>query len=101
MTAEKIDGKEIAAQLRARIGAAVSTLEAAHGKKPGLAVVLVGEDAASQVYVRNKGIATKEAGMNSYEFRLPADTPEEVLLEKVRALNEDADVNGILVQLSF
>ena len=98
MTAEKIDGKEIAAQLRARIGAAVSTLEAAHGKKPGLAVVLVGEDAASQVYVKNKGIATKEAGMNSYEFRLPADTPEEVLLEKVRALNEDADVNGILVQ---
>ena len=98
MTAEKIDGKEIAAQLRARIGAAVSQLEATHGKKPGLAVVLVGEDAASQVYVRNKGIATKEAGMNSYEFRLPADTPEDVLLEKVRALNEDADVNGILVQ---
>lgn len=98
MTAEKIDGKEIAAQLRARIGAAVSQLEAAHGKKPGLAVVLVGEDAASQVYVRNKGIATKEAGMNSLEFRLPADTPEDVLLEKVRALNEDADVNGILVQ---
>ena len=98
MTAEKIDGKEIAAQLRARIGAAVSQLEATHGKKPGLAVVLVGEDAASQVYVRNKGIATKEAGMNSYEFRLPADTPEDVLLEKVCALNEDADVNGILVQ---
>lgn len=98
MTAEKIDGKEIAAQLRARIGAAVSQLEATHGKKPGLAVVLVGEDAASQVYVRNKGIATKEAGMNSYEFRLPADTPEDVLLGKVRALNEDADVNGILVQ---
>ncbi len=98
MTADIIDGKEIAADLRARIGTAVSTLEAAHGKKPGLAVVLVGEDAASQVYVKNKGIATKQAGMNSFEFRLPEDTPEEVLLEKVRALNEDTRVNGILVQ---
>jgi methylenetetrahydrofolate dehydrogenase (NADP+)/methenyltetrahydrofolate cyclohydrolase len=98
MTAQKIDGKEIAAALRARIGAAVADLEKAHGQKPGLAVVLVGEDAASQVYVKNKGIATKEAGMTSYEFRLPEDTPEEVLLDKVRALNADAAVNGILVQ---
>jgi methylenetetrahydrofolate dehydrogenase (NADP+)/methenyltetrahydrofolate cyclohydrolase len=98
MTAQKIDGKEIAAQLRGRIGKAVLGLQEAHGKTPGLAVVLVGEDAASKVYVRNKGIATKEAGMTSYEFRLPADTPEDVLLDKVRALNADPAVNGILVQ---
>ncbi|MDA8776807.1 bifunctional methylenetetrahydrofolate dehydrogenase/methenyltetrahydrofolate cyclohydrolase FolD [Alphaproteobacteria bacterium] len=98
MTAQKIDGKEIAAQLRGRIGKAVAGLQAAHGKTPGLAVVLVGEDAASEVYVRNKGIATKAAGMTSYEFRLPADTPEDVLLDKVRALNAEPDVNGILVQ---
>ena len=98
MTAQKIDGKEIAAQLRGRIGKAVAGLQEAHGKTPGLAVVLVGEDAASEVYVKNKGIATKAAGMTSYEFRLPADTPEDVLLDKVRALNADPAVNGILVQ---
>lgn len=98
MTAHNIDGKEIAAALRGRIGAAVSHLQEQHGKTPGLAVVLVGEDAASQVYVKNKGIATKEAGMNSLEFRLPEDTPEEVLLDQVRALNAEPDVNGILVQ---
>ena len=98
MTAQKIDGKEIAAQLRGRIGKAVLGLQEAHGKTPGLAVVLVGEDAASKVYVRNKGIATKEAGMTSYEFRLPGDTLEDVLLDKVRALNADPTVNGILVQ---
>ena len=98
MTAQKIDGKEIAAQLRGRIGKAVAGLQEAHGKTPGLAVVLVGEDAASEVYVKNKGIATKAAGMTSYEFRLPADTPEDVLLDKVRALNAEPDVNGILVQ---
>ena len=98
MSAAKIDGKEIAANLRARIGADVAALQKAHGKTPGLAVVLVGEDAASQVYVKNKGIATKEAGMGSFEFRLPEDTPEAVLLDKVRALNADPAVNGILVQ---
>ena len=98
MTAQKIDGKEIAANLRARIGAAVSNLQKQHGKTPGLAVVLVGEDAASQVYVKNKGIATKEAGMASLEFRLPEDTPEAELLDKVSALNAEPDVNGILVQ---
>jgi len=98
MTAQKIDGKEIAAQTRGRIGTAVAALEKAHGKTPGLAVVLVGADAASQVYVRNKGIATKEAGMSSLEFRLPADTPEEVLLAQLRELNADPQVNGILVQ---
>ena len=98
MTAQKIDGKDIAAALRGRIGAAVAALEKRHGKTPGLAVVLVGEDAASQVYVKNKGIATKEAGMTSLEFRLPEDTPEEVLLDKLRELNADPEVNGILVQ---
>ena len=98
MGAAIIDGKQIAAELRARIGAAVGKLQAQHGKTPGLAVVLVGEDAASQVYVKNKGIATKEAGMVSLEFRLPADTTQEDLLAKVRALNADAAVNGILVQ---
>lgn len=98
MTARKIDGKDIAAALRGRIGAAVAALEKRHGKTPGLAVVLVGEDAASQVYVKNKGIATKEAGMASLEFRLPEDTPEEVLLDKLDALNADPEVNGILVQ---
>ena len=98
MTAQKIDGKDIAAALRGRIGAAVAALEKRHGKTPGLAVVLVGEDAASQVYVKNKGIATKEAGMASLEFRLPEDTPEEELLDKLDALNADPEVNGILVQ---
>ena len=98
MAAQLIDGKQIAADLRGRIGAAVAELNAKHDKLPGLAVVLVGEDAASQVYVKNKGIATKEAGMTSLEFRLPADTPQNVLLDKVRALNADPDVNGILVQ---
>lgn len=98
MTAQKIDGKDIAAALRGRIGTAVAALEKQHGKTPGLAVVLVGEDAASQVYVKNKGIATKEAGMTSLEFRLPEDTPEEVLLDKLGALNADPEVNGILVQ---
>ena len=98
MSAQRIDGKQIAADLRGRIGQAVTALKEKHTKTPGLAVVLVGEDAASQVYVKNKGIATKEAGMTSLEFRLPEDTPEEVLLDKVRALNADPDVNGILVQ---
>ena len=98
MTAQKIDGKAIAAALRGRIAAAVQDLQNRHGKTPGLAVVLVGEDAASQVYVKNKGIATKEAGMTSLELRLPEDTPEEVLLGRLHELNADPAVNGILVQ---
>jgi methylenetetrahydrofolate dehydrogenase (NADP+)/methenyltetrahydrofolate cyclohydrolase len=98
MSAEIIDGKAIAAALRQRIAKAVSQLQENHNLTPGLAVVLVGEDAASQVYVRNKGIATKEAGMVSLEFRLPADTSQEALLEKVRELNNDPSVHGILVQ---
>lgn len=98
MGAEIIDGKAIAAALRQRIAQAVSQLQENHNLTPGLAVVLVGEDAASQVYVRNKGIATKEAGMVSLEFRLPADTSQETLLEKVRELNNAPSVHGILVQ---
>ena len=98
MSAQIIDGKAVAAELRSQIAAAVSQLQSGHNLTPGLAVVLVGEDAASQVYVRNKGIATKEAGMNSLEFRLPADTSEQTLLDKVQELNENPDVHGILVQ---
>ena len=99
MNAKLIDGKATAQALRERVGAEVSRLKEAHGLVPGLAVVLVGEDPASQVYVRNKGRQTKEAGMESFEHRLPADTSEADLLDLVRRLNEDGKVNGILVQL--
>lgn len=98
MTATLIDGKAFAATLRQKIAKAVASVKAQHDIIPGLAVVLVGNDPASEVYVRNKGIATKDAGMNSYEFRLPEDTREAVLLDKVRELNEDPNVHGILVQ---
>ena len=98
MAAHLIDGKKIASELRAQIASRVDALKSDHNLTPGLAVVLVGEDPASQVYVRNKGIATKEVGMNSLEFRLPADTSQEALLDKVRALNNDPEVHGILVQ---
>ena len=98
MAATLIDGKKIAAELRGAIGARVSALQAAHNLTPGLAVVLVGEDAASQVYVRNKGIATREVGMQSFEYRRPADTSQRVLLDKVNELNDDSAVHGILVQ---
>ena len=98
MSAQIIDGKAVALALRQRIGDGVARLKAQHNITPGLAVVLVGEDAASQVYVRNKGIATKEAGMVSLEFRMPADTSQAALLDKVRELNNDPNVHGILVQ---
>lgn len=94
-----IDGKAFAATLRARVTEKVSAVKRDHGLTPGLAVVLVGEDPASQIYVRNKGKQTKEAGMNSYEFRLPDTASEEEVLDRVRALNADPDVHGILVQL--
>ena len=96
--AKRIDGKAVAARLRGRIGGLVSQLREKHGTQPGLAVVLVGEDPASQVYVRNKVRQTEEVGMRSLEFRLPEDTSEEVLLEKVRELNADDEVDVILVQ---
>lgn len=99
MTAEIIDGKAYALALRERIGEHARRFLAEAGRKAGLAVVLVGEDAASQVYVRSKGKATLEAGMASFEHRLPADAPEAELLALVGKLNADPAVDGILVQL--
>ncbi|MGH7072798.1 MAG: bifunctional methylenetetrahydrofolate dehydrogenase/methenyltetrahydrofolate cyclohydrolase FolD [Stellaceae bacterium] len=93
-----IDGKAEAAQLRQEVAAAVARMKAAHGVEPGLAVVLVGEDPASQVYVRSKGKLTVEVGMKSIEHKLPATTSEAELLDLVRRLNADAAVDGILVQ---
>lgn len=98
MSAEIIDGKAFAARLRGRIAEEVQGL-AARGITPGLAVVLVGEDPASEVYVRSKGRMTREVGMTSFEHRLPADTPEQALLALIAQLNADPAVNGILVQL--
>lgn len=99
MTARIIDGKAFAAEVRERVTAGVADLQASHGVAPGLAVVLVGEDPASRVYVRNKGEQTKAAGMASFEHRLPADTSESDLLALVNQLNADSNVHGILVQL--
>jgi len=97
--ARAIDGKAFAAGLVERVGAAAGRLEAAHGIKPGLAVVIVGEDPASQIYVRNKGETTLKAGMRSDTHRLPDTTSEAELLALIRALNGDAGIHGILVQL--
>ena len=94
-----IDGKAFAARVRETVGRQVAILKAEHGLTPGLAVVLVGEDPASQVYVRNKGKATVEAGLNSFEHKLPAETGQETLLALVQQLNDDPAVHGILVQL--
>ncbi len=94
-----IDGKAFAAGLRARIAEAVPAFTSATGRVPGLAVVLVGDDAASAVYVASKGKATVAAGMASFEHRLPADTKQEDLIALVRQLNADESVDGILVQL--
>ena len=99
MSAQIIDGKAFAAGLRARVGEGVATFHAASGRVPGLAVVLVGEDPASAVYVRSKGKATREAGMQSFEHRLPADVDQDDLLAVIDRLNGDAEVDGILVQL--
>jgi len=99
MTAQLIDGKAFAAKLRGEIAAAVADVKAQHQFTPGLAVVLVGEDPASQVYVRNKGKACEEAGITSFETILPATTTQEALLAEVARLNADDAVHGILVQL--
>jgi len=99
MSAAVIDGRAFAARLRERVAGAVPAFAAAAGRAPGLAVVLVGEDPASQVYVRSKGRATSEAGMASFEHRLPDSVSQEELLALVGQLNEDEAVDGILVQL--
>ncbi|TCP73197.1 bifunctional methylenetetrahydrofolate dehydrogenase/methenyltetrahydrofolate cyclohydrolase FolD [Sphingomonas sp. PP-CE-1G-424] len=99
MSATIIDGKAFAAGLRARIADGVTAFRAEAGRAPGLAVVLVGEDPASNVYVRSKGKATREAGMESIEHRLPADVPAEDLLALIATLNADPTIDGILVQL--
>jgi methylenetetrahydrofolate dehydrogenase (NADP+)/methenyltetrahydrofolate cyclohydrolase len=99
MSATIIDGKAFAAGLRARIADGVTAFRSKAGRAPGLAVVLVGEDPASNVYVRSKGKATREAGMESIEHRLPADVPAEDLLALVATLNADPTIDGILVQL--
>src|SRR5687767_6506065 len=99
MQAQLIDGKEFAARLRERVAQAVPAFVTACGRAPGLAVVLVGEDPASQVYVRSKNRATVEVGMASFEHRLPDTTSQEELIALVEQLNADEHVDGILVQL--
>ena len=99
MSAAIIDGKAAAAALRARVREEVARFRAAAGRSPGLAVVLVGDDPASAVYVRSKGKATREAGMESFEHRLPADASQPELVEIIDRLNDDPAVDGILVQL--
>ncbi|OUS07587.1 bifunctional methylenetetrahydrofolate dehydrogenase/methenyltetrahydrofolate cyclohydrolase [Rhodobacterales bacterium 52_120_T64] len=98
MTADIIDGKAFAATVREKVAVHVATLKA-QGITPGLAVVLVGEDPASEVYVRNKGKQTAECGMTSFEHKLPADTPQADLLALIDQLNNDPAVHGILCQL--
>ncbi len=99
MGAKIIDGKAFAAQVRGEVARHVAAMKKENAITPGLAVVLVGEDPASQVYVRSKGRMTVEVGMNSYEHKLPADTQEAELLDLIDRLNRDPDVHGILVQL--
>ena len=99
MTADIIDGKGFAAALRTRIAGEAAGLWQRHGVTPGLAVVLVGDDPASEIYVRNKGRQTVEAGMRSQEHRLDAATGEAALLDLIGRLNRDPTVHGILIQL--
>ena len=96
MAAEIIDGKVLAEALRAKVTAEVAALVRDHGLKPGLAVVLVGDDPASQIYVRSKGEQSQAAGMHSVTHRLPAETTEEALIALVRTLNADAAIHGVL-----
>jgi methylenetetrahydrofolate dehydrogenase (NADP+)/methenyltetrahydrofolate cyclohydrolase len=99
LTVRVIDGKQIAADLRAKIASEVARIKGAHGFVPGIAVVLVGEDPASSVYVRTKSKMVAEVGMRAFDHKLPATTPESELLDLIARLNADAAVNGILVQL--
>jgi len=94
-----IDGKAFAAEVREKVKQHIAKIKVDHGMTPGLAVILVGEDPASQVYVRNKGKQTLEVGMNSFEHKLDRDTSEEVLLSLIQELNSDPKVHGILCQL--
>ena len=94
-----IDGRALAAKLREGVAARVETLKSKHGLTPGLAVVIVGENPASQIYSRNKARMTTESGMNSFEHRLLATTTQDELLGLVEKLNDDSAVHGILVQL--
>lgn len=99
MRAQIIDGKKLAAETRAEIAAGVAALKAEKGVTPGLAVILVGDNPASVSYVTAKEKACREAGMYSREIRLPAETPEQVVVDTVKALNADPAIHGILVQL--
>ena len=99
ISAKRIDGKGFAQGLRTRVAAAAARLEADHGLQPGLAVVLVGEDPASQVYVRSKTKATQEAGFHGVEHKLPATVSQAELMALVARLNADPAIHGILVQL--
>jgi methylenetetrahydrofolate dehydrogenase (NADP+)/methenyltetrahydrofolate cyclohydrolase len=99
MTARIIDGKAFAAGLRARVAEEAAKLKAAHGIVPGLATVLVGDDPASEVYVRNKGKTAEAIGFNSFHYSLPKNASEADVLSRVKALNDDKAVHGILVQL--
>ena len=94
-----IDGKKIAAELREELKKEVSELKSKYNKVPGLTVILVGEDPASKIYVKNKEKFAKEVGMNSEALRYPADLEEKVLLNKIDELNKDENISGILVQL--
>ncbi|MFN3353048.1 MAG: tetrahydrofolate dehydrogenase/cyclohydrolase catalytic domain-containing protein, partial [Brevundimonas sp.] len=97
--ARRIDGKAFAERLRARVAAAAGRLESRHGVKPGLAVVIVGEDPASQIYVRNKGEQTAAAGMRSDTHRLAEATTQDELLDLIAQLNADPGIHGVLVQM--
>src|SRR6478609_7366135 len=99
MTARIIDGKVIAAELRGRVADEVARIKRDHGLVPGLAVVLVGNDPASEVYVRSKHKQTQKAGMASFDHKLPADVAQADLLALIESLNRDPSVHGILVQL--
>src|ERR1700761_3353268 len=99
MSATVIDGKASAARLREKIAAYAAELKSAHGLVPGLATVLVGNDPASEVYVRNKGKTAESLGFKSVHIALPADTSQDTLHAKVRELNQDKSIHGILVQL--
>ena len=99
MSAARIDGRAFAARLRERVASAVPAFARAAGRAPGLAVVLVGEDPASEIYVRSKGRATQQAGMAGFEHRLPDGVSQDELLALVARLNDDEAVDGILVQL--